>query len=75
MWGKSCELIKVTDDPSPRETSVFAKQFQFMARETQIIDAPLPGVRGGQFVKVTESLDEKVVAGSSAGYLYTTVVS
>lgn len=75
VWGKSCALIKVTDDPSPRETSVFAKQFQFMERETQIIDAPLPGVRGGQFVKVTESLDEKVVAGSSAGYLYTTVVS
>ena len=75
VWGKSCALIRVTDDPSPRETGVFAKQFQFMQRETQVIDAPLPGVRGGQFVKVTESLDEKVVAGASAGYLYTTVVS
>ena len=75
VWGKSCALIRVTDDPSPRETGVFAKQFQFMQRETQVIDAPLPGVRGGQFVKVTESLDEKVVAGASAGFLYTTIVS
>ena len=65
----------MTDDPSPRETGVFAKQFQFGSRETQVIDAPLPGLRGGQFVKVTESLDEKVVGGASAGFLYTTVVS
>ncbi len=75
VWGKSCALIRVTDDPSPRETGVFAKQFQFGSRETQVIDAPLPGLRGGQFVKVTESLDEKVVGGASAGFLYTTVVS
>ena len=75
VWGKSCALIRVTDDPSPRETGVFAKQFQFGMRETQVIDAPLPGLRGGQFVKVTESLDEKLVAGSSAGFLYGTVVS
>lgn len=75
VWGKSCALIRVTDDPSPRETGVFAKQFQFMQRQTQVIAAPLPGTHGGQFVKVVESLDEKVVAGSSAGYLFTTVVS
>ena len=44
-------------------------------RETQTIEAPLPGKSGGMYIKVTESLDEKVVAGSAAGYLYTTVVS
>ena len=54
---------------------MFAKQFQFMQRVAQVIAAPLPGTHGGQFVKVVESLDEKVVAGSSAGYLFTTVVS
>lgn len=75
IWGKSCALIRVTDDPSPRETACFAKQFRQGQRETQVIDAPLPGVRGGVYVKVTESLDEKVVAGEEAGYLYTTVVS
>lgn len=75
IWGKSCALIRVTDDPSPRETAVFAKQFRFGNRQTQTIDAPLPGVSGGQYVKVTESLDEKVVAGGAAGYLFTTVVS
>ena len=75
VWGKSFALIRSTDSPSPRETGVFAKQFQFGARETQVIDAPLPGLKGGVFVKVTESLDEKVVAGAAAGYLFTTVVS
>lgn len=75
IWGKSCALIRTTDNPSPRETAVFAKQFRQGARETQVIDAPLPGVRGGMYVKVTESLDEKVVGGASCGYLYTTVVS
>lgn len=75
IWGKSCALIRVTDDPSMRETETFAKQFRQGQRETQIIDAPLPGVRGGMYVKVTESLDEKVIGGESAGYLYTTVVS
>ena len=36
VWGKSCALIRVTDDPSPRETGVFAKQFQFGQRQTQV---------------------------------------
>jgi hypothetical protein len=75
IWGKSCALIRVTDAPSPRETDTFAYQFRQGMRETQVIEAPLPGVRGGQYVKVTESLDEKVVGGANAGYLLTTVVS
>lgn len=75
IWGKSCALIRATDNPSPRETGIFAKQFRQGRRETQVVDAPLPGVRGGMYVKVTESLDEKVVGGSACGYLYTTVVS
>lgn len=75
IWGKSCALIRATDNPGPRETAVFGKQFRFGPRETQTIEAPLPGKSGGMYVKVTESLDEKVVAGAAAGYLYTTVVS
>lgn len=75
IWGKSCALIRATDSPSPRETAIFAKQFRQGRRETQVIDAPLPGVRGGMYVKVTESLDEKIVGGSACGYLFTTCVS
>ena len=75
IWGKSCALIRATDNPSPRETAIFAKQFRQGRRETQVIDAPLPGVRGGMYVKVTESLDEKIVGGSACGYLFTTCVS
>ena len=75
IWGKSCALIRVSDEPSMRETECFAKQFRFGTRATQIIDAPIPGLSGGAYVKVTESLDEKVIAGEHAGYLFTTVVS
>jgi len=75
VWGKSCALIRATDNPGPRETSVFAKQFRFQNRITQTVDAPLPGLDGGMYVKVTESIDEKVVGGAASGYLYTTVVS
>jgi hypothetical protein len=75
VWGKSCALIRTNDDPNPRETSTFARQFRFSTREVQTIDAPMPGLKGGIYVKVTESVDEKVVGGAASGFLYTTVVS
>lgn len=75
IWGKSCALIRTNDDPNPRETSTFARQFRFQAREVQTIAAEMPGLKGGVYVKITESVDEKVVGGSASGYLFETVVS
>jgi hypothetical protein len=75
VWGKSAALIRVTPTPDLRETDTFGYQFEFMPFETQVIDAPLPGVRGGVYIKVTHSIAEKVVAGAYAGYLYTAAVS
>ena len=42
---------------------------------TTRIGTRTPSSLAGQFVKVTGSLDEKLVAASSAGFLYGTVVS
>ena len=75
VWGKSAALIRVSATPDIRETDTFAYQFEHMPFETQVIDAPLPGVRGGVYVKVTQSIAEEVVGGSNAGYLYTTAVA
>lgn len=75
VWGKSCALIKVEERPSPRRTSAFGYTFRFGAMETSAFYEGLPGRAGGTYIKVSHSDDDEIIAGSSAGYLYTTVVS
>jgi hypothetical protein len=75
IWGKSCALIKVEAQPNARRTACFAYTFRFGAVENRVIPDLINGVRGGNWVKVSHSDDEELVAGSNAGYLYTTVVS
>jgi hypothetical protein len=74
-WGKHAALIKVASAPDPRETDAFGYQFEFQPLETQVIDAPLPGLRGGVYVKVTQSVDEVSVAGGAAGYMFENAVA
>jgi hypothetical protein len=75
VWGKSCALIRVESSPSPRRTQTFGYTFRFGAMETSTFYEGKPGRAGGTYIKVAHSDADEVVAGSSAGYLYTTVVS
>lgn len=80
IWGKSCALIRVEKNPSPRNTQTFGYTFRFTAGGVppfgvQTIRSELAGVRGGTYVKVAHSDDECLVGGSNVGYLLTTVVS
>lgn len=80
VWGKSCALIRVEKNPSPRKTQSFGYTFRYTAGGVppfgvQMIPSQLAGARGGTFIKVVHSDAECVVAGSNAGYLLTTVIS
>lgn len=77
IWGKSCALIRVEEQPNPRETSAFGYTYRFGSQtmQTTIVPELLHGVRGGDFVKVTHSDDEKTVGGPNSGYLFTTVIT
>lgn len=75
IWGKSCALIRVAEMPDKRETDAFAYQFEFQPFETQVIEDRTKGLSGGVIVQTTHSVDEKLVAGSAAGYLYTSCVA
>mgnify|MGYP001560667498 CR=1 FL=1 len=74
IWGDVCALIRVEARPSANRTATFAYTFRFSpsggsAIETRTWFDQAPGVRGGNWVKVTHSDTEKLVAGSNAGYL------
>lgn len=75
IWGKSAALIRVAEMPDMRETDAFGYQFEFQPFETQVVEDRLRGLAGGVFIKTSHSVAEEVVAGSNAGYLYTTVVA
>lgn len=77
IWGKSLALIKVEDQPNPRMTSCFGYTYRFgsNAYQSEVVPDRLSGVRGGNWIKLTHSDDEKAVGGGNAGYLYTTVIS
>jgi len=75
LWGKSAALIRVEQTPSPRNTACFGYTFRFGSLQTYAIQDLVAGVRGGTWIKISHSDSEKVIAGSNAGYLFTTVVS
>lgn len=75
IWGKSCALIRVEPNPSPRMTQTFGYTFRFGTMETREIIDLVRGVRGGVIVKVSHSDAETVIGGANAGYLFTTVIS
>lgn len=76
IWGKSCALIRVEPNPSPRRTQTFGYTFRFGgSMETSVFSEGMPGRAGGTYVKVAHSDDDEIVGGEYTGYLYTTVVS
>lgn len=75
IWGKSAALIRTGQGFNPREADVFGCQFEYQKTQIQTIEALIPGLGGGLFVKGTQSVDEVVIAGAAGGYLYTTVVA
>lgn len=75
IWGKSAAFLRVEPNPSPRETGTFAYTFRSLAPVAERIEERLRGRSGGTWIKVAMSDAEKIVAGTAAGYLYTTAVS
>jgi hypothetical protein len=77
IWGKSATLTRVEEQPNPRETSAFQYTYRFGSQtmQTQIVPELLAGVRGGDYIKVTHSDDDRVVGGVNSGYMFATVIS
>jgi hypothetical protein len=75
VWGKSAALIRVEPAPNARETSAFGYTFRFGQKIAQAIPDLITGVRGGVYMKVSHSDDERPIGGGNTGYLYTTVIS
>jgi hypothetical protein len=75
VWGKSAALTRVEATPSPRNTACFGYTFRFGTLQTYSIPDLVAGVRGGDWIKISHSDAEKVIAGANAGYLFTTCVS
>lgn len=81
IWDEDkLAVLRVEETPAPRRVQTFGYTFRFKGDSGQGVDVQQwfdqrSGVRGGTWVKVGMSDDEKLVAGANAGYLYTTVVS
>lgn len=75
IWGNHCALLRVEANPSPRRTQTFGYCFCYLPRQVEVIPDRMPGLNGGDWIKVTESVDEVVVGGQYAGYLLRNVVS
>lgn len=81
LWGKSAALIRVEPSPNPRMTQCFGYTYRFdsMAYRNEVIPDRMPGLQGGEYIKMTHA-DAEVALGSSeaanpSGYLFTTVIS
>lgn len=75
IWGNHFALLRVEPRPSPRRTQTFGYSMSYLPRQVEVIPDRMPGLNGGDWIKVTEAIDEVVVGGQYAGYLLRSVVS
>jgi hypothetical protein len=67
LWGKHCALLHINPNVGPGEGITFGWTAQYGQRIAGSNPDPNIGMRGGEVVRVGESVDEKVVA-SDVGY-------
>jgi hypothetical protein len=77
IWGKSAALLRVEPNPNPRMTQTWGYTFRMgsTAYRNEVIVDRLPGVQGGEYLKLTHSDDEVPIGQGTTGYLFETVIS
>lgn len=74
VWGKHCALLFVSEDLANADQPQFGFTAQFGSRVAGAIAAPTKGLRGGEIVRVGESVKE-VISANDAGYFFQNVVA
>ncbi len=74
VWGKHCALLFVSEDMANADQPQFGFTAQFGSRIAGNIPDPKKGLRGGETVRVGESVKE-VICASEAGYMFENCVA
>ena len=74
VWGKHCALLYVGADLANADQPCFGFTAQFGTRIAGSIAAPTKGLRGGQIIRVGESVKE-VISANDAGYFFQNAVA
>ena len=77
VWGKKAALIRVEPNPNPRMTQCFGYTYRFGGKtyRNEVIADRMPGLMGGEYLKMTHSDAEQVIGGGTTGYCWDTVIS
>lgn len=74
VWGKAAALLFVSEDQANADQPTFGFTAQFGDRIAGVIPEPKKGLRGGETVRVGESVKE-VISANEAGYYFHTAVA
>lgn len=76
VWAGFAAAVVVNESPSAEMPAGFAHRFRYRntAMDVQFIPDLLPGVRGGEYCKVTKS-DDLMITGAQMGYGWFSVIS
>lgn len=74
VWGKHCALLYVGTDLANADQPCFGFTAQFGTRIAGVFDAPRQGLRGGQIIRVGESVKE-VISASDTGYFFENAIA
>lgn len=76
VWSGFAAAVMVQERPNPKATTAWGYQFRYRAEAMQVQFIPwlLPGVRGGEYCKVTHST-ATFVASNISGYLWYNVLA
>ena len=74
VWGKYAAALYISEDASSADQPAWGFTAQFGERIAGVIDEPKAGLRGGQRVRVGESVKE-VVSSSDVGYLWSAAIA
>lgn len=73
-WGKHCALLHIDSLAAQMQQPTFGWTGQFDSRIAGVIPSPETGLRGGERVRVGESVKEVIVS-QDAGYFFQNVVA
>lgn len=74
VWGKHCSLLFVSEDMANADQPQFGFTAQFGSRIAGTIPEPKKGLRGGETVRVGESVKE-VISAMDAGYFFQNAIA
>ncbi len=74
VWGKFAALLFISEDQANADQPTFGFTAQFGSRMAGTIPMPQKGLRGGEIIRVGESVKE-VLPANDAGYLFNTAIA